>query len=1473
MNQPAESFPGNRDAIAVVGLACRLPGADGPAEFWRLLSEGRDAVTTVPADRWDAGEFDHPGQGGFLDRVDLFDPGFFGIAPREAAAMDPQQRLVLELGWESLEHAGIRPGALVGSRSGVFLGAAAEDYAVLARRGGVDAITRSTLTGTHRSLIANRLSYLLGLRGPSLVLDTGQSSALVAVHTAVRSLRSGECDLALAGGVHLMLAPESAVSTAKFGALSPDGRCFTFDERANGYVRGEGGGVVVLKRLADALADGDRVRGLILGSAVNNDGGGAGLTVPDPVAQAEVLRLAGQDAGVRAAEVQYVELHGTGTRQGDPAEAGALGAALGTAPERTTPLAVGSVKTNIGHLEGAAGIAGLLKALLCLENRQLPPSLNFANPNPALRLAEHNLRVQTELGPWPRPDRPLIAGVSSFGMGGTNAHVVLAEAPPTEPAPASPSIEAPLLLSARTEAALHAQAEQVRALLATGADRVAVARALAGRTEFEHRAAAVGDPDQALAALVPQTATTPATVAFMFSGQGSQWPGMGADLLTYPVFAETFTRLCDKFGLDLPLSEAVHDTANTQPALFALEVALYRLLESLGITPSVLIGHSLGEITAAHIAGVLGEDDAVTLVAARARLMQSITAPGAMLAIQASEAEVLPLLTAGVSIAAVNTPTSVVVSGDADAVEALRDCGFRTTRLKVSHAFHSAHLDPILDEFAAVAAGLTYHEPQIPVVTNLTGDIATTLTDPQHWVRHVRGTVRFADGLATVANQGVTHLVEVGPHPALTPMAQEVSANWSVGGVMRRDQDVFLAGLGHLWATGLPVDWAILLPETTPIDLPAYPFQRERYWLDSIPAPTASPEPAAPADLLDTVRRQIAVVAGYRGPEQVDPHRTFKELGFESLTAVELCRNLSAVLGRQVPPSAVYDHPTPAELAEHLTGGAEVAVAAPVVAEEPIAIVGMACRLPGGADTPEKLWQLVLDGADVISEFPDNRGWDLEGTGGSSTRHGGFVPDADRFDAEFFGISPREAVAMDPQQRLVLEVAWESLERAGILPEELRGSRTGVFLGATAADYGPRLHEVGGAEGYGLTGSSPSVISGRLAYTLGLRGPALTIDTACSSSLVALHVAAESLRRGETDTALAGGVTVLATPGMFLEFSKQRGLSPDGRCKAFGAGADGTGWAEGAGVLVLQRLSDARRENRRVLAVLRGSAINQDGASNGLTAPNGTAQQQVIRAAVAAAGLSTADIDLIEAHGTGTVLGDPIEANALLATYGQDRDRPARLGSLKSNLGHTQAAAGVAGVIKVVQALRAGVLPPTLHAAEPSPHIAWDSGAVELVHRAEPWPETGKPRRAAVSSFGISGTNAHVVLESVPEPVIAEVTGPETVALLVSGRTAPALRAQAEALRAELAGGAGLVPVARALAATRTSFEHRAAVIVSTVDDALAGLDVLAAGGESPEVVTGEAAACGGPVFVFPGQGSQWAQMAVGLLDSAPVFA
>ncbi|MGW0642026.1 SDR family NAD(P)-dependent oxidoreductase [Streptomyces badius] len=2329
----------DREPIAIVSMGCRYPGdVRTPEDLWQLVADGTDAIGPFPGDRdWDRVAFetdpDDPDagtvtEGGFLAGAGDFDAAFFGISPREALALDPQQRIALELAWETVERAGIAPHSLQGTPVGVFLGSGSQDYYDGVAPARMAEVADDYLsTGTAGSVISGRIAYALGLEGPAVTVDTACSSSLVALHLAAQALRNLDCSLALAGGVMVMATPSPFQAFSKQRGLAPDGRCKAFSDDADGTGWSEGAGLLLLERLSDARRNGHPVLAVIRGSAINSDGASNGLTAPNGLSQQRVIRQALTNAGLSPADIDAVEGHGTGTTLGDPIEAQALLATYGAnrSPER--PLWLGSVKSNIGHAQAAAGVSGVIKMVHALRHGLLPKTLHVSKPTEEVDWAAGGVRLLREPQEWVRGDGPRRAGVSSFGVSGTNAHVILEEAeetpaphtvrdaPDDAPAergttlPDAPSwpagLPVPLPLSGLTPAALRAQAARLAPVADSGASALDLGFSLATtRSPLQQRAVVLAEDAETAARALGALAdgdTPPGThlgavrhgqTAFLFSGQGSQRAGMGRELYgRFPVFARALDEVCavfDSRGPGRALRDVIFDepelldrTGWAQPALFAVEVALFRLLGSWGVTPGLLFGHSIGELVAAHVAGVLSLQDACALVAARGRLMEALPEGGAMAAVDATEEEVRPLLNDRVDLAAVNGPSSVVVSGDAEAVLAVTahfDAeGRRTKRLRVSHAFHSGHMDAMLEEFAEVARGLTYAPPAIPLVSDVTGQPATAeeLCDPAYWVRHVRRTVRFHDGVRSLEAAGATRFVEIGPDGTLTAT---VRACLTTGGdtavavpLLRRDRpepEALLHALARLHVSGVDPDWAAVFAGSGArrIPLPTYPFQHRRYWLDGrtpldalgsaglrafghpllgaavtvagtdgavltgrlsaaqqpwladhvvggnvllpgtafvelavqagdqvgcgrieeltlsgplvlppdgsvrvqvavgeadgsgrrsftvhaapeqpgaeadqepwtqhasgtvTPAsaradgpgglevwppegarevaldglyedfagtgldygpvfrslhaawrkgddvyaevrlpqdaahgaerfglhpaaldaathalraaggddpesggaglvpfswsgvelhasgatvlrvrftPTAPrtfhvtvadaagglvatveanafrpfdpsgtrsadarhplyrldwrPLPAAPdgertvttaefeavdlagpdlpglvvlrcepadstgaaavrdaahralealqawlaadstagstlavvtrgavavgdepvadpagaavwglvrsaqaehpgrfvlldeekdegrdgekdgetgreadgaagdganarrgpaplspaalaalshaepqivlrdgvphagrlvrtapvpdavdrplggadgrgtvlitgasgalggvlarhlvtahgvrhllllsrggaeplaeltaeltalgahvlapacdvadraalaaalaqvpgqhpltavvhaAGVLDDglvtsltpdrvdavlrpkaegalhlheltegmdlaafvlfssvsgvlgapgqanyaaanafldalaahraalglpakslawglwgqvagmggrlegadmsrharggllpltteqglalfdaslgtpgaadvavrldlgalrtapaethpalrglvgggarrsaagatgqdktattfaerlaglsdgerhtavaalVRAHTAAVLDYASAEEIDADLEFHRLGFDSLTAIELRNALDSATGLRLPATLIFDHPTPTALAAHLldalTGTGTGATAAPTAAraadDDPIALVGLACRLPGGVTSPEDLWRLLTEEGSGIGDFPADRGWDIDGLydprggrpGSSYVREGGFLYDAGDFDPGFFGIAPKEAPMIDPQQRLLLEASWEALERSGIDPRSLKGSRTGVYVGV-------QYHDYAGAA------SSGSMVTGRVAYTLGLAGPAVSVDTACSSSLVALHLAARALRAGECSLALAGGAAVMATPDSFVEFSRQQGLASDGRCKAFSADADGTAWSEGVGLIVLERLSDARAAGHPVLAVLRGSAVNQDGASNGLTAPNGPAQQRVIREALADAGLTPADVDAVEAHGTGTRLGDPIEAQALMATYGQDlpEDRPLLIGSVKSNIGHTQAAAGAAGIIKMVMALRHGELPKTLHVSEPSTEVDWSAGNVRLLTESRPWEPAGRPRRAGISSFGVSGTNAHLIIEEPPreervpaadEPEESD-AGRPAVPWLLSGRSRAALAAQAEQLLSYLDEDPDrdLADIGYSLATSRAALECRAVVVGRRHPEFLRGLMALVDGEEAPGVAEGLARGRGRLGFLFSGQGSQWAGMGRELHRSYPAFA
>lgn len=982
------------EPVAVIGVGCRFPGdIDGPERLWDFLTEKKCAITAYP-DRGftNAGTFAE--SGGFLKDVAGFDNRFFDIPPDEALRMDPQQRLLLEVSWEALEHAGIIPESLRLSRTGVFVGVSSTDYVRLVSASAQQKSTIWDNTGGSSSIIANRISYFLDIQGPSIVIDTACSSSLVAVHLACRSLSTWDCDIALVGGTNVLISPEPWGGFREAGILSQTGCCHAFDKSADGMVRGEGCGVIVLQRLSDARLEGRRILAILTGSAVNQDGKSNGIMAPNPSAQIGVLENACKSARVDPLEIGYVEAHGTGTSLGDRIEAHALGMVFGRKRPGSGPLMIGSIKPNIGHLEGAAGIAGLIKAVLMVERGSLLPSGGFTEPNPAIPFTELGLRVVDELQEWPVvAGRPRRAGVSSFGFGGTNAHVIVEEAGSVGADTVSGRADVggsgggvvAWVISGKTASALAAQAGRlgryVRARPAL--DVVDVGYSLVStRSVFDHRAVVVGQTrDELLAGLAGVVAGRPEAgvvcgvgkpagkTAFVFAGQGSQWLGMGSELYAaYPVFAEALDAVVDELDRHLryPLRDVIwghdQDLLNTtefaQPALFAVEVALYRLLMSWGVRPGLVLGHSVGELAAAHVAGALCLPDAAMLVAARGRLMQALPAGGAMFAVQAREDEVAPMLGHDVSIAAVNGPASVVISGAHDAVSAiadrLRGQGRRVHRLAVSHAFHSALMEPMIAEFTAVAAELSVGLPTIPVISNVTGQlVADDFASADYWARHIRAVVRFGDSVRSAHCAGASRFIEAGPGGGLTSLIEASLADAQIVSVptLRKDRPEpvsVMTAAAQGFVSGMGLDWASVFSGYRPkrVELPTYAFQHQKFWLAPAPSvsdPTAAGQIGASdggAELLassgfaarlagrsadeqlaaaiEVVCEHAAAVLGRDGAAGLDAGQAFADSGFNSLSAVELRNRLTAVTAVTLPATAIFDHPTPTELAQYL---------------------------------------------------------------------------------------------------------------------------------------------------------------------------------------------------------------------------------------------------------------------------------------------------------------------------------------------------------------------------------------------------------------------------------------------------------------------------------------------------------------------------------------------------------------------------
>jgi acyl transferase domain-containing protein/acyl-CoA synthetase (AMP-forming)/AMP-acid ligase II len=963
------------EAIAIIGIGCRFPGANGPEAFWQLLHDGVDAISEVPAFRWNADAFydpnsNQPGKmntrwGGFLEQVDQFDPHFFGISPREAESMDPQQRLLLEVSWEALEHAGKAPDNLAGSNTGVFVGISNFDYSQLQ----IHQTTRLnayTGTGNAFSITANRLSYLLDCHGPSWAVDTACSSSLVAVHQACQSLRQGECELALAGGVNLILTPNLTITFSQAGMMAADGRCKAFDTDANGYVRGEGCGVVILKRLADAKRDGDNILAVIKGSAVNQDGRSNGLTAPNSHAQQAVIRKALQNADVTAAEISYVEAHGTGTFLGDPIELNSLKGVLMQGRTLEQTCGIGSVKTNIGHLEAAAGIAGLIKVVLSLQHEQIPPHLHLKQINPHISLIETPLSIATQLQPWERGPKRRLAGVSSFGFGGTNAHVILEEAPVQVKIGDSNERQQHILtLSAKTQKALQESAQNYENYLGKNPETPLVDicfTANTGRSHFNHRLVAIAKSNLELQTLLSAFGSNKEVnglisghikgnkrpkIAFLFTGQGSQYIGMGRQLYqTQPVFRACIDQ-CNEIllsDLDRPLlsvlypesesTSLLNETVYTQPALFALEYALVQLWKSWGVEPSAVMGHSLGEYIAACVAGAFTLKEGLNLVTERARLMQELPPIGEMAAVFASQEQVTAAIQAyerEVVISAINAPENITISGTGAGITAvltkLADEGIEARRLQVSHGFHSPLMEQMLDGFEQRASKVKFRLPQIPFVSNITGNMLPPgqIPDIKYWGNHTRKAVKFMTGVNTLLTEGYDLFLEIGPKPILSSLGkrcqQEGNTIWLSSLNAREDNwQTLLESVSVMYVEGVDIDWAGFDRDYSRqrLSLPTYPFQRKHYWIqpqnivDNVILPNnpmningSKPQIIAPAKTQQSnviLAKLHSIVANLlkSNPEEVDIYAPFLEMGADSIVLIDAIRNIENTFGIKI---------------------------------------------------------------------------------------------------------------------------------------------------------------------------------------------------------------------------------------------------------------------------------------------------------------------------------------------------------------------------------------------------------------------------------------------------------------------------------------------------------------------------------------------------------------------------------------------
>ena len=2061
-----KSRDNEQQGIAIVGMHGRFPGAKNLEAYSKLLFEGEAAITEVSTQRWQhkegrewLNEQDEKSvvfQGGFLNDIDKFDADFFGISPREARHMDPQQRILLEESWKALEQGGIDPTSLSAEKVGVYIGVSSNEYADFQKEN--KEVEPYSGTGNALSIIANRLSYFLNLKGPSMSIDTACSSSLVAIHQACQSLEQGEINMAISGGVNLILNPQLSAIFDRSGMLAKDARCKTLDASADGYVRGEGCGIVVLKRLSDALKDGDRIQAVIKGSALNQDGKSNGLTAPNGPSQKAVIKEALQNAKANINEIGYFEIHGSGTSLGDPIEVNTLASLLKKSidPKDTHKRWIGTAKTNIGHLEAASGIAGFLKAVLTLQRHEIPPHINFNTLNPNIALADLPISIAREKEFWPVPkDQKRMASVSSFGFGGTNAHLILEEATIETVAEKTNAPERSkhiMVLSAKDKAALQAQAQNYLSFLESTND-ISIAdlafSANTGRSHLSHRLALYGaDATELQAALQGYlankksltyqsgtvAAVTTSKIAYLFTGQGSQYLGMCRELYeTHPVFKESLDRCAALLEGELPVpllevlygsdKKLIRQTRYAQPAIFSVGYSLSMLWQSWGIHPNVVLGHSIGEYTAACIAGILSLETAVRLIAARGRLMQALPSGGKMYAIMAQEATVAKSLKgheATVSIAAVNGPTNVVVSGAGEVLDGLvadwAEAGISAHPLMVSHAFHSPLMNEMIASFKEICAKETFGScaEGIEIISTVTGlAVSEEMSSADYWVNHISAPVQFHKGITQIIVKNCDAHIEIGGHPVLTSMVQaaELSGDglWLLSARRGKSNwEMLLGSLSKLYVKGIAIDWdgfdkAYSRQKIN--NLPTYPFQRKSYWVYPFNKEFSNHKPAkhlydiewvaqqqatskvaksdkwivfrnddkaanilveelakenseivqiyqgnqykensnteyilnpesqddfqqlanstlkgdadftykivylweygnnfikdvstkeilqaqltTSANLLqliqsklidekrmaglyilthkaqpinknqqislqqsgiwamlksfileheefntllidnaneaseadvshivkelhsnsqenlcafyngnryvarlnnvvlekeasgitfdakssyiitggygalgkqltswivkqggkhifwigssgktptlaedikaleaqgasitvlkadisqfDTIKESfdtilqsefplkgvfhiagrlddgillkqdkakfetvlkpkvagtwnlhlltenleldyfvcfssvasimgspaqgnyamanafqdalayyrknlglpaksiswgpwegkgmasaingqlhntglikikpqdafsalesivpsakthvgyiplnkkeipaimknwpflsnisdksakettlkdqknseilnniltasktdrlakveeylatiIARVLGFADTNMLDREKGFADMGIDSMMVIELKNTIQTDLSFAIPTSALFNYANVKDLSAYVlqeliettdNQEKEIDKKEELAYTGPIAIVGLGCRFPGEVSDLGSYWEMLSQGKDSLQKVPQQR-WDIDSyfdstpgkPGKMYTAQGGFISEIDGFDADFFGISPREALSLDPQQRLLLEVSWEALENAGLPLQSVQQSTTGIFIGIGQNEYAQSLAQNGteNIDAYAGTGNGTCFSAGRISHILGTEGPSIAIDTACSSSLVSLHLASQSLRQGECDLALAGGVQLIISPNTQIFLSQARALSPTGKCHTFSEEADGYVRGEGCGMLVLKRLEDAIKDEDHILSVIKGSAVNHDGKSSGLTVPNGRSQTEVIKKALQSAGLSSTAIDYIEAHGTGTALGDPVELEAIGKVMGKEAKNTMLVGSVKTNIGHLEAAAGIASVIKVIASLQHRQIPPHLNFNTPNPHIAWDQLKIEVPTQLTPWPQNNNKRRAGISSFGLSGTNAHLILEEATTEVAAGTTNaPERSKhiMVLSAKDKAALQAQAQNYLSflESTNDISIADLAFSANTGRSHLSHRLALYGADATELQAALQGYLANKKSLTYQSGTVAAVTTSkiAYLFTGQGSQYLGMCRELYETHPVF-